>query len=414
MHVLPLCRSRIPDLEFWQAIVHASFFCLKDDFIDMSTKRYLFIDGQLNGGGAERVLIDVLRNFDYSRYEVTLLQINAGGTLIDEVPSEVHVVTAWPGYTRAYSLAYRCSHWLGWDAPLRHRLLNAMKGEHYDVAISFLEGMPLKMHAMITEVADWNYSWVHCDLDTVPYEANQFRKGEEIAAYNKMDGVICVASDTAKAFQSRFPECTSEVRVIYNPIDVDKVLRLASCEDSAASQVSVLREISGFKIVVCGRLTEQKKLDRVIRLAKRIKDERLRIKILLIGDGVLREELVVRSEELGVADVMEFLGFQRNPFPFVKAADMLLSTSGFEGFSLVICEAMALGVPVVATKTAGPMEILDNNKYGLLCDHDDESIYQAVRHMYDDDELRRHYAEVGQERVKDFSVERTMKGLYEL
>ncbi len=377
-------------------------------------KRYLFIYGIMNEGGAQHVLLDLFNNFDYKHNEVTLIQITGGGERRREVNAHVKVIEAWHDYCRSYSLAYHCSKDLHFDYPLRYRFRKALQYEHFDVAISFLEGMPLKMHAMITEVADRNYSWVHCDLDTVPYEANQFRKGEEIAAYNKMDGVICVASDTAKAFQRRFPECTSEVRVIYNPIDVDKVLRLASCEDSAASQVSVVREISGFKIVVCGRLTEQKKLDRVIRLAKRIKDEGLRIKILLIGDGVLREELAGRSEELGVADVVEFLGFQRNPFPFVKAADMLLSTSGFEGFSLVICEAMALGVPVVATKTAGPMEILDNNKYGLLCDHDDESIYQAVRRMYDDDELRRHYAEVGQERVKDFSVERTMKSIYEL
>lgn len=371
-------------------------------------KRYLFIDGQLNGGGAERVLIDILSNFDFEHNEVTLLQVNSGGTLLDEVPSKVRVVSAWSGYTRGYSLAYHSSQWLSWDYPLCSRLLKAVKGQRFDVAISFLEGMPLKMHAMITEVADRNYSWVHCDLDKDRYEVGQFRKGKEIRAYNKMDGVICVASDTAKAFQRRFPDCASEVKVIYNPIDVDKVIRLSGCE------VIRLSEDEFFTIAVCGRLTAPKKLDRVIRLARRIKEEGLRIKIQLIGDGDLREELRKLSELSGVEDIVEFLGFQRNPFPYVKAADMLLSTSGYEGFSLVICEAMALGVPVVATKTAGPMEILDNDRYGLLCEHDDESIYQAVKRMYEEEELRRHYAEVGKERVKEFSVERTMKEIYEL
>lgn len=380
-------------------------------------KSYLFIDGQLNGGGAERVLIDILRNFDYMHNEVTLLQVNAGGSLINEVPQEVNVVAAWPGYTRGYSVAYRCSHWLSWDYPLRSQLLKAVNGQHFDVAISFLEGMPLKMHAMIANVADRNYSWVHCDLDKDRYEVDQFRKGEEIRAYNKMDGVVCVASDTAKAFQRRFPDCTSEVKVIYNPIDVDKVIRLSGCE------VIRLSEDEFFTIAVCGRLTAPKKLDRVIRLAKRIKDElsgveasgvEKELRIQLIGDGDLREELMKLSKLSGVEDMVEFLGFQRNPFPYIKAADMLLSTSGYEGFSLVICEAMALGVPVVATKTAGPMEILDNDNYGLLCEHDDESIYQAVKRMYEDAELRRHYSEVGKERVKEFSVERTMKEIYEL
>lgn len=371
-------------------------------------KKYLFIDGQLNSGGAERVLIDILRNFDYEQNEVTLLQVNAGGTLLDEVPQSVNIVSAWFGYTRGYSLAYRCSQWLGWDYPMRRQLLKAVGDMRFDVAISFLEGMPLKMHVMITEVADRNYSWVHCDLDKDRYEVGQFRKGEELRAYNKMDGVVCVAADTAKAFIRRFPDCTSEVKVIYNPIDVDKVVRLSGCE------VIRLSEDKYFTIAVCGRLTAPKKLDRVIRLARRIKDERLPIMIQFIGDGDHREELGVRSEKLGVTDVVEFLGFQRNPFPYVKAADMLLSTSGYEGFSLAICEAMALGVPVVATKTAGPMEILDNDKYGLLCEHDDESIYQAVKRIYEDAELRRHYSEVGKERVKNFSVEKTMNAIYEL
>lgn len=369
-------------------------------------KKYLFIDGQLNGGGAERVLVDVLRNFDYEHNEVTLLQVNAGGTLLDEVSSHVLVVSAWPGFTFGYSLAYRCSQWLGWDYPLRSQLQKVINGLHFDVAISFLEGMPLKMHAMITEVADRNYSWVHVDLDNFRYEVGQFRVGEEIRAYNKMDGVVCVASDTANAFKRRFPDCTTLVQVIYNPIDAEKISNLG--EEFQVPQSSC------FKVSVCGRLSEQKKLDRVIRLARRIKDDRFDIKIQLIGDGDLRDELMKLCELSGVEDIVEFLGFQRNPFPYVKASDMLLSTSGYEGFSLVICEAMALGVPVAATKTAGPMEILDNDKYGLLCDHDDESIYQAVKRMYVDAELRRHYSEVEKERVSEFSVERTMAAIYKL
>lgn len=377
--------------------------------------RFLFIDGQLNGGGAERVLIDILRNFDYDHNEVTLLQINAGGTLIDEVPPQVHLLAAWSGYTRDYSIAYHCNLWIAWDYPIRRQLLHVLSREHFDVAISFLEGMPLKVHAMITEVADRNFSWVHCDLDKYRYEIDQFRRGEEIRAYNKMDGVVCVATDTAKAFLRRFPDFMSEVRVIYNPIDIAKIKDLSEAFlVPEASLVSSSKEVPVFKIVVCGRLTAPKKIDRVIRLAKKLKEEALLIKIQLIGDGDLRETLEVLCEELGVTDVVEFMGFQRNPFPYVKAADMLLTTSGYEGFSLVICEAMALGVPVVATKTAGPMEILDNDKYGLLCDHDDECIYQAVKRMYEDAELRKHYSEVGKERVKVFSVERTLASVYEL
>lgn len=365
-------------------------------------KRYLFIDGELNGGGAERVLLDILQNFDFKNNRVDLLQINGGGTLIDEVPNEVHIIEAWHGYPWSYRVALRCSLWLGWQWPLRYGIKKVLRSNQYDVAISFLEGLPLKVHSMITGMALKNYSWVHVDLDNFRYEATLFRRGEEVVAYNKMDGVVCVAKDTANAFIRRFPDCTVEVKVVYNPIDMDKIVHLSN---KPANRLLT----DYFTIAVCGRLTNQKKLDRVMRLARRIKDERFRIKILMIGDGELKDELKQTCAQLDVQDVVEFVGFQRNPYPYIKAADMLLSTSGYEGFSLVICEAMALGIPVVATKTAGPMEILDNDKFGLLCDHDDESIFQSVKKMYDDESLRRNYSQVGRERVKDFSVDRTMQ-----
>ena len=72
-------------------------------------KRYLFIYGEINGGGAERVLLDILQNFDYTCNSVDLLQINSGGLLIDEVPKEVNVISAWNGYPISYKAALRCS-----------------------------------------------------------------------------------------------------------------------------------------------------------------------------------------------------------------------------------------------------------------------------------------------------------------
>lgn len=368
-------------------------------------KKYLFICGELNAGGGERVLVDLLRNFDYTHYDVDLLQINGGGILRDQLPSNVSIYEAWYGYPISYKLISRIQHFGGINVFYRNKLIKAIHYKRYDVAISFLEGTPLLAHSLITDVANRNYSWVHVDLDASRYEAPLFRKGEELNAYNKLDAVICVAKDTAHAFHRRFNNCTTEVKVIYNAIDISRLNYLAK-------QESV--ESSCFTIAVCGRLAEQKKLERVIRLAQRLKEDEKVFHFLIIGDGDLYDALNNLANDLSVQDVLSLVGYKKNPYPYIISSDMLLSTSGWEGFSLVICEAMALGVPVVATKTAGPMEILDNDKFGLLCEHDDESIYQAVKRMYEDLELRKYYSEVGKERVKDFSVERAMNSIYQL
>ena len=368
-------------------------------------KRYLFIYGEINGGGAERVLLDILQNFDYTCNSVDLLQINSGGLLIDEVPKDVNVIKAWDSYPISYKAALRCSLWLGNQSLIRNRLLRAIDNKHYDVAISFLEGMPTKCHALITDVADRNYSWVHCDLDKFRYTSDLYRGDEELEAYNSIDVVVSVSNDTAEAFARRFPTCKAQSMVVYNPIDKCKILRMAD-EKTIDNQ--------DFTITVCGRLTPQKKIGRVLRLVKRLKANKRKVKIQLIGDGELRSDLQSQANELDVTDTVEFVGFTRNPYPYIKSSQMLLSTSCAEGFSLVICEAMTLGVPVVATKTAGPMEILDDNKYGLLCEHDDESIYNAVCRMMDNDDLRKQYIELGKLRVEKFSITNTMTEIYKL
>lgn len=367
-------------------------------------KKILFIYGPLGGGGAERVLIDLLNNLDYTKYEVDLCLYVNQGILLPEVPKEVTIIPLWERYTVYYKIAYRCSIWLQ-NNYLFKRILKQKINKVYSVEVSFLEGMPLKLHAMMDTISK-KITWVHCDLFNFPYEDAQFAQQEEINAYNKMDSIVCVSNDSKLAFEKRFPNCISKKTVIYNPIDIKKINRLVDECNIETNEV--------FTIVTVGRLTMPKKIDRVIRLAARLKTENYKVNFQIIGEGELKKELVALATTLNVLDSVTFLGFMKNPFPNVKNADMMLLSSGYEGFGLVVCEAMLLGVPVVSTKTAGPVEIIDNDTYGLLCEHDDESIYQAVKKMIENEPLRKHYKEQGHKRVKDFSVDNTVRQFEEL
>lgn len=364
----------------------------------------LFIYGPLGGGGAERVLLDLLNNLDYTKYEVDLCLFVNQGILLPEVPKQVTVFSLWDHYSYYYKIAFRASVWLG-NNYLFKRILKQKISKIYDVEISFLEGMPLKLHALMNTNAK-KITWVHCDLFNFPYEANQFAKDEELKAYNKMDAVVNVSNDTKEAFEKRFPNCTAEKLVIYNPIDSAKINHLVKTD--------VFDKNKDFTIITVGRLTIQKRIDRVIRLAARFKDERINVKLQIIGDGELKRELVQMAKDLNVNEYVEFVGFVKNPFPYIQNADVMLLSSGHEGFGLVICEAMHLGVPVISTKTAGPIEIIDNETYGLLSEHDDESIYQSVKKLMVDEKLREHYKEQGLKRSKDFNVKRTVQAFDEL
>ena len=363
---------------------------------------YLFITGPLNAGGAERVLLDLLHNIDYQRHRVTLCQLVAGGTLAGEIPAAVQQCALWQHYGISFSAAWHCSQQTGFHGLLRHRARCVLR-ESYDVAISFLEGAPLRVHALAMPHAKRHYSWVHCDLDQFPYEKAQFRnEQEEQDAYNAMDGIICVSHDTERAFRRRFPACSTPIRTIFNPVDLDKIRRM--------SRVTEIQN-QPFTVLCLGRMTPPKKFDRVIRVAAILRDIAPDIHFIIMGQGELRESLQQQIAACGVADRVQLLPFSPNPYPQLKSADLLLISSVAEGFSLVLCEALALGVPVVSTRTAGPTEIIGHNNCGLLCAHDDAAIAEAILTMYRSPELRQKCIRAGSERVTDFDVHHAMREL---
>ena len=107
-------------------------------------------------------------------------------------------------------------------------------------------------------------------------------------------------------------------------------------------------------------------------------------------------------------DLCDFNGFVRPAYPYMKVADIFLNTSESEGYPLVLCEALCLGLPVVATEITGAHEILDNSEFGLLVQEDVQDIYQGLKNMIDNDSMRTEYAHKALLRSEIFSVEKVL------
>ena len=145
-----------------------------------------------------------------------------------------------------------------------------------------------------------------------------------------------------------------------------------------------------------------------------LKDDGCSFLIQIIGEGDDLDNLVTLRNSLGLQEDIRFLGFMKNPFGYLSQSDVFVSTSLSEGLSLVICEALALGIPVVSTKTAGAMDLLDNGKFGILTEHDDLSIFHALESIYDDLNLRKEYARKSLERSKIFNAKDVLDTVYEI
>lgn len=205
-----------------------------------------------------------------------------------------------------------------------------------------------------------------------------------------------------KTFLKVYDIPQDKVKVIYNPIDKESII-----EESSAFSVEKRKFTIGF----VGRL--YKRADRLIRVARLFKDAGYNLEFWFLGED---ENLVELSYELGVEDCCVFYGFQKNPYPFMKAMDIYISTSDAEAYSLTVAEACCLGRPVVSTRTVGPSELLDNGLYGILTDFDDQSIFLALKSLVDDPELRRYYEKQALERSRLFDLSHPMNqimGLFE-
>lgn len=375
----------------------------------MAKKKILFLTGFLPGGGAERVLIDILRHFDFTQYEVDLALFEKKGILLNDVPEEVNIIELWGKNSLNHFFAIKASLYLHNNISLARTMNGKKLRKDYDAEIAFLEGMPVKLLSMRKTKAP-KFCWIHTDLSHFHATKSAFyNENEEKAAYSKMDTVICVSEFCKKGFTSCFPSIAGKTSLIYNPIDIDTIRKR-----SQLPSVNLKNSHNGINIITVSRLNREKNPLRLVETALLAKEESINLKFHLLGEGPLETSLKEEIKIKGLEEYFEFYGFQKNPYPLIAQSDIMVLPSDAEGFGLVLCEAMCLGIPVISTPTAGPTEILDNNNYGLLTDFTPKSILDAIKQLISDKDMKEKLIENGRRRVEDFSIDKMMNNFYSL
>ena len=371
----------------------------------MKKKRIVILMSALNGGGAEKVLIDYLRNLNYSKYEVTLCLVINEGVYLKDVPKEVSLVFL---YAKFALFPYRLEHWLskflGWNYFQKKRVETLFKNQKFDVVISFMEGIPLKFHNYFLSKAPKHLTWVHTDLFHDHYSLSCFKDAaSEQALYQKMNTIIFVSEESKKQFE-RLYAIPNKKEVIYNIIDKKNIL-------SHFDEKATKNKEDKINIVAVGRLEVQKRFDRLIDVAKLLKEHSYSFQIQIIGEGSLRGQLEHQITENNVADCISLKGFVKSPYALMNESDIVVVSSETEGFSLVVAEALCLGKAIVSTATAGPMELLANGEYGIICDHTVTALFEALQSLINDSAELEKYQKLALERSLIFDTQKSIVAL---
>lgn len=361
----------------------------------------------LRGGGAERTLINLLQNVDYDRYNIDLIVVSKHGPYIDDVPEEVGVRFLFKNNFLVRILGY-LQRTFNFSWFFEHKMKSVDK--EYDVGISFLDSnftdLLFYSDSIKKRVAFIHGSYLtHSNYEKL-YKHDHYRNKMMSNRFSKLDGIYFVSHDSMSDFKELFGEFP-EMKVVYNMIDKEGVLRKSKFSTGPVTE-------GFFTFVAAGSLMPIKGFDRLIRAAKIAKDNMYDFKVRIAGSGPEENRLKKLIRDLSLENTVILQGFVKNPYPLMKSSDVFAMSSVSEALPTVLCEAMILGVPTLVTNCSGCRGLVENGKYGLMAEQDDQDYAEKMMLLMDDPGLLEHYAEKSLQRAELFDDEKILQSYYKI
>ncbi|MBP6064541.1 glycosyltransferase [Bacteroides sp.] len=384
-------------------------------------KRLLIIVSRLLQGGIDTMLIEYLKQFDREKFSIKL----AIGTCMEEqeayihhIPSDIEVNYL---VKRHFLIKYRKQKNIGkshlvkktYDetilSPIRRfiqkRNLNKLIAES-DVIIDF----DSTFYSFLEDTSIPKIAFFHFSFKQYHYgnEKKLRRLGRKLKVY---DRIVTICEEMKEEGIEMYPELKSKFITIYNAFDLESIKKKA-----AEPLNSPLAKAP--YILAVQRLEEsQKDLTTLIKAYKILVNEyTISEKLYIIGEGKSRKDLENLCKKLGLTERIHFLGLQINPYPWIKHSKLFVFSSKFEGFGIVLIEAMTLDKAIVSTDcSTGPSEILDNGKAGsLVAVGDERGMAEAIYHMLTDTTYQAKMLLGVQRQIKKFDINNTIQQIEEL
>ncbi|MGO3184234.1 MAG: glycosyltransferase [Aequorivita sp.] len=357
-------------------------------------KRILFLTNNLSGGGAEKVLVNLVNNMDKSKYDITLR------TLVDQGENK-QFLTNTVTYESVYKKGFRGLNYL--HLMPKKYIYNKVAYGQFDVIVVFLHGVLTKIVANAPS-SQKTIAYLHANMQNSPF-IKSFKSKEKLqSCFKQYDAVVSVSKSVEESFKI-VSGIEEKLHVIYNTFDVEGIKNKAS-----EKLDEEYKEEGPIMLCAVGKLNKIKGFDRLINVLGKLKREGNIFILTIVGEGSDRsilEKLILKNN---LTENVFLAGFQSNPYKYISKSDLLVGSSLTEGFSSVVVESVILGVPVITTDTSGMAEILgENDEYGIIVENNEKALYNGLGKMLRHKQLLNLYSQKVKGRSSFFSTQKTVK-----
>lgn len=356
-------------------------------------KKIMIFMFSLKGGGAERTIVNIINHLDEEKFDVIfVLGTDADSDYLELLKDSIKIIVLNCRKPK-YSI---------------FKLRNCIKKEKPDVLFSTVNKNNIVL--LLAKILSFR------KIPTVIREASHRTQSGKVTNKNKLltrvlynlfsSKIVALSEGVREDLITNFKISEKKTKVIYNPVDINYIKSSMNEEIQDSFNLKSDEKI----IIAVGRLAKVKDFPTLIKAFEIVLKD-VNARLFILGRGPLESELKQLSKQLNISDKIEFLGFQKNPYKYIKQADVFVLSSKWEGFAHVIVEAMTIGTPVISTNCkSGPAEIIGDNEYGILVPVQDYKLMaEQIILLFKNDNMGNNYANLGIERSYTFEARKITK-----
>lgn len=339
----------------------------KNDSMTIKKTKLLFLINNLRSGGAERVLVNLINNLDQSTFECTLFTLSNTG--VNKEFLQPHIK-----YHYLFKKEIKGINYLRFLPKIL--LEKIFYKEKYDIIIPYLHGVLTSIVSKSKPQNSKTIAWLHADMSKSLFMKKLIKSNSIHKTFHNYDAIVGVSRIVTESFITA-TSIKHNVYTIYNTFDHNDIRVKGSAPLPKRYQYKNI-----FRVVSVGTLGAVKGYERLIKVCHLLKISDVNFELFIVGDGEDKTKLQNLINEYNLEKTVFLTGFQKNPYNFIKNADLYVCSSYSEGYSSVVVESIILETPILTTECAGMDEILgENNQYGMIIKNNDHALFNGLKNI---------------------------------